>query len=433
MGLAFVRFLVKLKPLFLRVLHVLQIPFVFLAHVLISIILPVYRFFYMLKKRLEVIYLPAKNRLMFWLTNRFIVHAVVGALVIGTVFLNIRADAVRAESFGQDSLMYQLVASENARVFEEVIDFEDGTVRAAHRYAPTTAIASTTFGQDPTALTSVRTSLFGGSSLTAATQNTSSGSVAPRTEIISYTVQTGDTLSSIASDFGISNNTLFWANNLNARSTIRPGKELIILPVSGVSHKVVSGDTLSRIAGKYDASEDDILDFNRLSDSSQIAVGDELIIPGGTIKSTPPSKPAVIGTAPTVPTTPTNTGSAVGTGTMVWPTDLRVITQYYGWAHTGIDIDCHFTHNNYAADAGVVTYAGWKGGYGYTVEIDHGNGLYTRYGHHASLFVQSGQTVSRGQALGICGTTGRSTGTHLHFEVHAGNWGNYRNPLSYVR
>ncbi len=116
---------------------------------------------------------------------------------------------------------------------------------------------------------------------------------------------------------------------------------------------------------------------------------------------------------------------------MIWPTDLRTITQYYGWRHTGLDVDCHFTHHNYAADDGYVQFAGWKGGYGLTVEINHGNGIVTRYGHHASLAVADGQQISQGTPLGVCGTTGRSTGTHLHFEVIRN--GKFVNPLEYIR
>jgi len=116
---------------------------------------------------------------------------------------------------------------------------------------------------------------------------------------------------------------------------------------------------------------------------------------------------------------------------MIWPTDLRTITQYYGWRHTGVDIDCGWDNTNYAAMDGIVESSGWNGGYGYAIDINHGNGITTRYGHNASLYVSAGQYVSQGQAIGLCGTTGRSTGTHLHFEVIAS--GRFKNPLEYVR
>lgn len=118
---------------------------------------------------------------------------------------------------------------------------------------------------------------------------------------------------------------------------------------------------------------------------------------------------------------------------MSWPTDLRVFTQYYGGPgnHTGVDIDCGDDNKNYAAADGIVTFAGWKGGYGYAIEIDHAEGLSTLYGQNAELYVSAGDTVQAGEAISLCGTTGRSTGTHLHFEV---NWnGEHQNPLLYIK
>jgi len=115
----------------------------------------------------------------------------------------------------------------------------------------------------------------------------------------------------------------------------------------------------------------------------------------------------------------------------VWPTDWHVITQYYGWKHTGVDIDGDYTTSSYAARGGVVVYAGWRNGYGLTVEVDHGDGYMTRYAHHSKIYVSVGDVVSTGQVLAQTGTTGRSTGTHLHFEVIRN--GKFQNPLDYVR
>ena len=124
-------------------------------------------------------------------------------------------------------------------------------------------------------------------------------------------------------------------------------------------------------------------------------------------------------------------GSASGTGDWVWPTDWRVITQYFTWKHTGIDIDGDYTTNNYASADGVVIYSGWRRGYGETVEVDHGNGIVTRYAHNSALYVKTGDVVSAGQAVARTGSTGRSTGSHIHFEVIVN--GKFKNPLDYVR
>ena len=117
---------------------------------------------------------------------------------------------------------------------------------------------------------------------------------------------------------------------------------------------------------------------------------------------------------------------------LLWPTSGHTITQYYGWQHTGVDIDGDYTSPIYAADDGVVEQAGWNsGGYGLMVFIQHPNGMETRYGHSSKLFVKAGDTVKKGEVIGMIGTTGRSTGTHLHFEVYVN--GKRTNPLGYIK
>ena len=217
---------------------------------------------------------------------------------------------------------------------------------------------------------------------------------------------------------------------------LQPGDSLTILPVDGVYHEVESGDTIASISQSYDVDQETITSYNGLANANALSIGDELLIPGGEVRAVSRSTSSAISNiiTPTVSTGSSATISSptvTGSGSMVWPTDLRVITQYYGWSHTGLDIDCHYTNDNYASDAGYVQYSGWKGGYGYTIEINHGNGIVTRYGHHSSLYVSAGEYVAQGQAIGRCGTTGRSTGTHLHYEVISN--GSFRNPLEYIR
>lgn len=121
----------------------------------------------------------------------------------------------------------------------------------------------------------------------------------------------------------------------------------------------------------------------------------------------------------------------VPTSGWVWPTDWRVITQYYGWQHTGLDVDGDYSTYSYASREGRVIYSGWRGGYGLTVEIDHGDGYVTRYAHHSKNFVGVGAIVNAGEAIARTGSTGRSTGTHLHFEIIKN--GRFQNPLDYIR
>jgi LysM repeat protein len=433
-GLGSIRTLVRIKPYVLRIFGFIFQPLRPVGRFLMAGFgVPVYRLTFLIRRGLGHLWRPAKNKLMYVISNRYTVHAVMMLIAIVVGSINLGTNEVRAETFGQKSLLYQLASTQDNEIIEEYALAESVPEHVAVSYRGVGALSAVTYGIDNLSSETIDTSVISGGSLSSPVITEGSSSVAPRDSVETYAVQTGDTLSTIATKFGLSLNTILWANNLTVRSVLRPGDSLTILPVSGVAHTVKSGDTLSKIAKTYDVSADEILAYNRLSDSNDLAVGDKLIIPGGTIQySAPVRRPTTIGS---VFTTPTTTSSAApttrGSGNMMWPTDLHVITQYFGWRHTGIDVDCHFDNNNYAADDGIVQYSGWKGGYGYTVEVNHGNGIVTRYGHHAKLYVSAGTQVSKGTSLGLCGTTGRSTGTHLHFEVILN--GKFQNPLEYIR
>lgn len=239
-----------------------------------------------------------------------------------------------------------------------------------------------------------------------------------RQDIVTYVVEEGDTPSSIAAQFGITVSTLLWANKLNERSLIRPGQELIILPVSGVKHEVKRGDTIQIIAKKYQADIDDIIAFNDLPSSGEIFVGDTIIIPGG--KVVPQSLPPPRRSYPRVTTTP------VASGYFIVPASGK----NYGRLHAfnGVDIANGCGTNLVASAGGVVSAvdgSGWNGGYGKLVRIRHSNGVETLYGHMRSIAVRAGESVAQGQLIGEIGTTGRSSGCHVHFEVRGA-----RNPFA---
>lgn len=250
-----------------------------------------------------------------------------------------------------------------------------------------------------------------------------------RRAIAEYTVQPGDTPWSIAEQFGVSVATVLWENNLSLWSTIRPAQMLKILPVSGVSHKVQKGDTIAQVAKRYSASADEIRAINSLPDGGSLAVSSILVIPGGRPFSPPRSAPVVrrevVNPPPQVAVQPS--------GQMLWPVpNSRRITQYFRWRHAGMDIGDKSGNPIVAADHGVVEYSGWgAGGWGYTIVIDHGNGLKTRYAHVSKLLVESGEAIQKGQTLALVGSTGRSTGPHLHFGVYVN--GQPVNPLEYLR
>jgi len=254
----------------------------------------------------------------------------------------------------------------------------------------------------------------------------------PREKIIDYTVTEGDTVSSIAEKFGVSVKTILWQNNLSEKDKIKPGQTLQILPVTGVSHKVSKGETVYSIAKKYDASPQAIVDFpynTFVNDETfELAIGQIIIVPDGV-------KPEERGAAPSKPRirqlTP-DAGTVVASGSFVWPASGH-ISQGFSWYHKGIDIANKSAPNILAADAGTIEVAGWPDGYGYgnRVVINHGNGYKTLYAHLSRIYVVSGQRVNRGDAIGQMGSTGRSTGTHLHFEIIKN--GAHINPLSLLQ
>lgn len=253
------------------------------------------------------------------------------------------------------------------------------------------------------------TTLYGNSLLVARSPITTMTSVNERNEIIKYAVKQGDNATSIAASFGITVNTLLWTNNLNARSIIRPGNELIILPVSGVSHKVKSGDTVLSIAKKYKAEASRIVEFNALPADGAITAGDVLIVPDGEIYI----PVSVYVSAPNY----SNNLKTVD-GYFIVPTTGR----NWGRLHpnNAVDIANSCGTPIYAAATGSVIISdaiGWNGGYGKYVKIKHPNGIDTLYSHNSQNLVAVRETVQQGQLIALMGTTGRSTGCHVHFEV----------------
>lgn len=238
-------------------------------------------------------------------------------------------------------------------------------------------------------------------------------------EIRVYTVREGDTLSMVAEMFGVTTNTILWANDLPRATQIQPDDTLIILPVAGVQHKVGSGDSLSVIAEKYDVNAEEILSFNQLSDANELAIGDKLIIPGGTIKSVQ----ARAASARPVKISGSVTEASAG---LIHPVPGAIRTQgIHG--NNAVDFAAGHGASIRAAAAGEVIVSkssGWNGGYGQYIVVRHNNGTQTLYSHLSQNYVGVGAYVAQGEAIGAMGNTGRSTGTHLHFEVRGA-----RNPF----
>jgi len=256
-------------------------------------------------------------------------------------------------------------------------------------------------------------------------EETTSG---PRRSFV-YTVEDNDTISSIAAQYNISTNTVLWANGLGAKSTLKVGDHITILPTTGVLHTVSSGDTVSGIAQKYDTDLDEVIAYNNLGEDAKLALGQKLIIPDGYIapQTAPRINPRGSALATDTNANVPPSASAAGAG-LVWPTTSKHIAQYFRWGHTGIDIDNRTRPPVYAAAAGIIEYTGWLGGYGNLTIIDHGDGLRTYYAHLDKFYATKGQSIAKGDAIAKMGSTGRSTGPHLHFEVR--RHGQPINPLS---
>ena len=238
-------------------------------------------------------------------------------------------------------------------------------------------------------------------------------------EISVYTVREGDTLSQVAEMFGVTSNTILWANDIASATTIQPGDTLVILPIVGVRHVVKSGDTISTIAKKYDGDADEIIAYNQLASVDAIAVGDIVVVPGGNMHQATPKRSR--GTV-----APTKVTGVVATTNFTHPVPGSIRTQgIHGY--NAVDLAAPVGTPIRAAASGEVIVSkqgGWNGGYGNYLVIRHGNGSQTLYAHNSRNIVGVGAFVGAGETVAYVGNTGRSTGAHLHFEVRGA-----RNPF----
>jgi Membrane proteins related to metalloendopeptidases len=264
----------------------------------------------------------------------------------------------------------------------------------------------------------------------------------PREEVIKYTVVEGDTVFGIAEKFGLKPETILWGNYyilLDDPHALQPGQELNILPVDGTYHQWQQGEGLNGIATYYGVKPEDIINYpaNNLDPAAvgdftnpNIAPGTWLVIPGGHREfiswSAPlgvtrenPASARVLGPGACDPIS----GGAVGFGAFIWPANKHYLSGFDytpNANHWGIDIAGNEGEAVYATDAGVIVYAGWNNyGYGNMIMVDHGNNFQSLYGHLSAINVGCGQSVGQGDVIGAIGTTGHSSGPHLHFEIRA--------------
>jgi murein DD-endopeptidase MepM/ murein hydrolase activator NlpD len=276
----------------------------------------------------------------------------------------------------------------------------------------------------------------------------------PRNEIATYVVEKGDTLFGIAEKFNLKPETILWGNRFTLGDdphTIRPGQELVILPVDGVYHKWSAGEGLNGVAKFYGVTPEDIINYpgnnltvEKVGDFAHptIEAGTLLVVPGGhgvfsdwktpRITRTNTSDASALGAG----FCKTVAGGFIGSSTFIWPSTERYISGFHFQPeinHWGIDIGGATGNSIFAADTGVIVYAGWSDyGYGNMIVIDHGNGWQTLYAHLSVLNVSCGQGVAGGATIGAMGSTGNSSGPHLHFEMRSDKYVRV-NPLDFLK
>lgn len=279
-------------------------------------------------------------------------------------------------------------------------------------------------------------------------KNAGQNATADRSELsdpIAYTVEAGDTLYDISHRFGVSAETIIWENNISNPASLKPGTELRILPVSGITHTVKKGDTIAKLAKKYGVDEAVISKQNQLENGELVADA-KIIIPGGKkIVEAPVARYIASASGKgsySSYTKPKDFDGAIlsanGAGDksgkwMIKPTSGSYST-YFKSGHWAVDIANRSKPAIMAAADGTVvkSQCGWNGGYGCVIVIDHGDGYQTLYGHMSKLSASVGDKVTQGETIGVMGNTGRvygATGIHLHFEVVVN--GKKKNPIAY--
>ncbi len=280
--------------------------------------------------------------------------------------------------------------------------------------------------------------------LTKVNPQTDAGDRSTMNDFFVHSVVSGETVSTIAAQYGLKQNTILWANNLSATSTLKIDQKILVPPVDGVYHQVAKNETVAKIASSYNVGGDTILKQNALTADSKLTIGDEIFVPGAKplVTETPvdTSKFGRDTAARVASTTRVNaaTGGAilkgatdapVGDKPFIFPTRGK-ITQGFHAGHYAFDIGNPDRPAIWAAGVGTVVkvVSGCAevsyrcgGGYGNHVIIDHGNGLQTLYGHMTYPTVAVGDKVTQGEVIGKMGRSGNvrgRTGIHLHFEVH---------------
>lgn len=271
----------------------------------------------------------------------------------------------------------------------------------------------------------------------------------PRMDVIRYQVQQGDTVFGIAEKFNLKPESILWGNYdilQDDPHRLAPGQQLNIPPIDGTLYTWHEGDGLRGVADFFGVNAEDILQWpgNNMDpavDEGEVEIesGTILIVPGGKRALVTWSAPRITRSNPAVAkilgpgACGTVVDGAIGSSTFVWPAPSSYLSGFnFSSVHPAIDIAGDTGHAIFASDSGVVVYSGWNDwGYGYVVVLDHGNGWQTLYAHLSQINVGCGHSVTQGAVIAAMGSTGNSSGSHLHFEMMHDDYGKV-NPLNFL-
>ena len=440
LALSLLRGLAAQKRPFLWLVWQLRVPFAILFRwVLLPLLVVIYRFYLACRRVFETVAEFVGDRTVGFFTSKHVVQAVAIILTFLVTTTNLYASdgSSPLESARRHSIFADISGAEDELLVEE--NQADAAVGDVDSYLANQAIAphhisNTESSLEDEAITEEELEDVD-PILNAVRPQQDTGDLnrpPTRTAVVVYMVQAGDTVASIADKFGLKQSTVITANNLGSRAFIREGQPLRILPVDGIAYTVKKGDTVEKIAKKYSSEVARISDINWLDDGGRLTIGVELVLPDGKLPAPPPPPVRVANIKDIF--VPPSYKQVTGGGTLLWPTAVRRITQYFKRSHNGVDIAGPVGTPIYAADDGAVIFSGWnRGGYGNMMLLDHGNGMFTRYAHGSKLLYKVGAQVKKGDTIMLMGSTGRSTGPHLHFEVMLKTVRNRANPFSYVK
>ena len=235
-----------------------------------------------------------------------------------------------------------------------------------------------------------------------------------------YTIGEGENLTTISRKIGVNLDTLVSVNKITNANKLKPGQKIIIPNINGLLYTIKQNENIEEVASKYDIQLNRILAFNKIDEISDIEIGDDIFLPGA--KYTLDERIEKFGQMFSLPVTVTRISSLFGY--RVHPI-TKVRTK-----HMGVDIPGSLDTPIYASRSGKVIFAGYSGGYGNLVIVRHDKGYTTYYGHLNKITTKIGANVGVGVMIGRMGSTGNSTGSHLHFEVRRN--GEALNPIDFI-